>query len=528
MLTWSNPADITYGTELGVAQLDASASVPGTFVYTPGSGTILHAGTDQTLSVIFTPTDSVDYSTATTTASINVNKTTPAINWPNPADITFGTPLGSTQFDATSPVPGVFSYNPSAGTILGVGQDQNLTVTLVPTDSTDYYTSTASASINVDKATPVITWATPAEITYGTPLSSTQLDATASVPGTFTYSPPLGTVMNAGLAQSLSVSFTPTDSVDYNNASGSTSINVAQATPTVTWSNPANIVYGTALSATQLDASASVPGVFDYSPSAGTVLHGGQNQALSVEFVPTDSVDYSEVNDSVFINVTKATPTVTWMNPSGITYGTPLGNIQLDATASVPGSFAYTPTAGTILGAGANQSLSVLFTPTDSVDYNTASGSALINVAQATPVITWPTPAGITYGTALSSTQLDATASTPGTFTYTPSAGAVLGAGTGQTLFVNFTPTDSVDYTTATGSTTINVAKANPVITWPSPAGITLRDPAQCHAAQCNDNDPGCVRLRSRHRHNPRRQPFQEPFNRVHPHGQHRLQLGDG
>ena len=46
--------------------------------------------------------------------------------------------------------------------------------------------------------TPVITWPTPAAITYGTPLSTTQLNATASyngktVPGTFSYSP--GTVL---------------------------------------------------------------------------------------------------------------------------------------------------------------------------------------------------------------------------------------------------------------------------------------------------------------------------------------------
>ena len=51
----------------------------------------------------------------------------------------------------------------------------------------------------------------------------------------------------------------------------------------------------------------------------------------------------------------------------------------------------------------------------------------------ATPTVTWAAPAAITYGTALSATQLDATASVPGTFTYTPAAGTILGAGT-QTL----------------------------------------------------------------------------------------------
>ena len=54
-----------------------------------------------------------------------------------------------------------------------------------------------STTLTVNKATPVITWANPAEITYGTALSSTQLDAVASVPGTPSYSPASGKVLDA-------------------------------------------------------------------------------------------------------------------------------------------------------------------------------------------------------------------------------------------------------------------------------------------------------------------------------------------
>jgi hypothetical protein len=79
-------------------------------------------------------------------------------------------------------------------------------------------------------------------------------------------------------------------------------------------------------------------------------------------------------------------------------------------------------------------------------------------VNQATPKITWVKPAAITYGTALSATQLDATASVPGTFVYSPAVGTVLTAGT-QTLSVTFTPTDKTDYTTQSATTTITVNK---------------------------------------------------------------------
>ena len=84
---------------------------------------------------------------------------------------------------------------------------------------------------------------------------------------------------------------------------------------------------------------------------------------------------------------TQSTPTITWTNPADITYGTLLSGTQLNATASVPGTFSYTPAAGSLLAAGDNQTLSVLFTPTDTVNYTTATASVLINVLKADAAI---------------------------------------------------------------------------------------------------------------------------------------------
>jgi hypothetical protein len=71
IVTWGTPSSITYGTALGVSQLNATSSVPGAFVYTPAAGTILNASTTpQTLSVTFTPTDATDYSNVTKTTTI--------------------------------------------------------------------------------------------------------------------------------------------------------------------------------------------------------------------------------------------------------------------------------------------------------------------------------------------------------------------------------------------------------------------------------------------------------------------------
>src|SRR5260221_3615267 len=91
--------------------------------------------------------------------------------------------------------------------------------------------------------------------------------------------------------------------------------------------------------------------------------------------------------------------------------------------------FPYTTLFRSVLNAGAGQSLSVTFTPTDSANYTTATHSVSISVAKATPTITWAAPSGITYGTALSATQLNATASTAGTLGYTLAAAAWLKTG---------------------------------------------------------------------------------------------------
>ncbi|PYJ59783.1 MAG: hypothetical protein DME24_11860 [Verrucomicrobia bacterium] len=79
--------------------------------------------------------------------------------------------------------------------------------------------------------------------------------------------------------------------------------------------------------------------------------------------------------------------------------------------------------------------------------------------------VTWANPASITYGTALSGAQLNATANTTGTFVYNPPAGTVLNAGNGQTLSVTFTPNDTTSFSPATVTVTLNVLKAQLTIT---------------------------------------------------------------
>jgi subtilisin-like proprotein convertase family protein len=73
--------------------------------------------------------------------------------------------------------------------------------------------------------------------------------------------------------------------------------------PSITWSNPADIIYGAALGPGQLNATANVPGTFAYNPPAGTVLAAGNNQPLSVTFLPDDTNTYAVESAGVSLNV---------------------------------------------------------------------------------------------------------------------------------------------------------------------------------------------------------------------------------
>ncbi|MGA2035683.1 MAG: MBG domain-containing protein, partial [Thermoguttaceae bacterium] len=185
---------------------------------------------------------------------------------------------------------------------------------------------------------------------------------------------------------------------------------------------------------------------------------------------------------SITLRIGRAAATTVAVNPVALIYGTALNDAQLGGTATavvngqavtVAGTFTYTSAAGLMLHAGSGQTEAVTFTPTDSSDYTSASIQVTINVAQATSVVV-VNPVSLTYGTALANGQLGGTATwvvngqpvtVAGAFTYTSAVGAVVGAGSGQTEAVTFTPTDGTDYSVRYVSGILNVSPAPLIIT---------------------------------------------------------------
>ncbi len=214
---------------------------------------------------------------------------------------------------------------------------------------------------------PEIEWPAPQPIHYGTALSDAQLNATASVPGTFVYNPGPGAMLSTG-EHILSVVFTPSNPSEYAPAQATVPLRVAKATPSISWPAPDPINNTTPIGPAQLNAKASVPGSFVYSPAAGEQPGAGAHTLL-VNFTPIDQVNYTPVQASVPLTVIESVPaTITWPSPHPVSYGTALGEEQLGARSSVPGSFLYVPAPGDVLPPGEHE-LSVIFTPEDEVNY---------------------------------------------------------------------------------------------------------------------------------------------------------------
>jgi Flp pilus assembly CpaE family ATPase len=485
-IAWPNPPAVFYGTRLNSAQLNATSSAVGSFQYSPGEGEVLTAGRHR-LTARFIPADPSRYTSVDVEVSLLVAAVPSVINWPSPAAIPYGTPLGNAQLNAKASVQGSFHYTPGEGEVLPAGRHR-LSVSFTPEDATNYISAQAEVSLVVTSIPAEIQWPSPASIPFGAALSAAQLNATASVPGTFIYTPGEGDVLPAG-RHMLQVAFNPNDSTNYTSAQAEVPLVVTSILSVITWNNPVAVPYGTPLGISQLNAMASTPGTFQYTPEEGTVLPVGRHTLRAI-FTPHDSSNQMATKAEVTLTVIKQRPTITWPAPAPIVCGAALSARELNATASVPGTFVYIPGAGAVLSAG-KHTPTVIFTPEDTANYTTTQTAVSLNVLKATPVIDWPTPGELPYGSVLTSAELNATASVPGVFAYHPDLGDRPGEGV-QVLTAVFTPADTANYKTVEASVTLTVTPAAPIdIAWLAPAAIAYGTPLSSLQLNATASIPG-------------------------------------
>ena len=166
-----------------------------------------------------------------------------------------------------------------------------------------------------------------------------------------------------------------------------------------------NAAAGTAaITINRADATINVTGftgTYDGAPHGAAGTASGVNNEILNDFldlgatftnVPGGTADwtfsggtnYNPASGSAAIVINKATPVLSWPQPAPVVAGTVLSPTQLNATANVPGTFVYSPPAGTVLTE--TQSLSVTFTPADTINYNSAAATLTITVQPNTGV----------------------------------------------------------------------------------------------------------------------------------------------
>ena len=328
-------------------------------------------------------TDFTDAISTTTAVASSTNPSSFGQSVTFTATVTSGaTPVtvGQVKFGTGSNCTGQFTELKAAANVNGSGQVTYTTSSLAVGSTTiracylgtgggGTSDSTATVTQIVNKATPTITFGAAPTPTYlggnfTVSASTTNTDSSAltysrvSGPCAFVS----GATFSSSGAGTCVVQASGAATTNFNAASNTQNVTIGKATPTITWANPADITYNTALSATQLNATASVPGTFLYSPASGTVLNAGNGQTLHVDFTPTDAANYNTASKDVTINVLKASSSTVITCPSNVTY-----------TGS-----ALTPCTATATGAGGlSVSVSVVY------GNNTAAGTATADATYA-------------------------------------------------------------------------------------------------------------------------------------------------
>jgi hypothetical protein len=409
------------------------------FVIPVVSPTVSIGITTTPLSAIFQEGDTTD------AINVNVTNTSSTLALDNTIVLTVSIPTGLTPTAITDSTGGwnctlntltctrTTSLAPQAsdGIVITVsvpgnatGSASSITAPVTATVSSPTFSSNVTSPVTIITVQrhAAVTWATPAPITAGTPLSSTQLDAVGNTAGTYVYTPASGTVLSQG-STTLSVTFTPTDQESYPGTATTTVTQVVngQTSATVSLTNLAQTYTGSPLPVTVMTSPASLTVGLTYTGTGGTV-YGPSSAAPTA---PGSYTVVGTINDpdytgtsSVTLVISKATAPVTLTNLAQTYTGSPLPVTVTTTPTGLTVGLTYTGTGGTTYGPSSTAptapgSYTVVGTINDPnytgtttvtlVISKTTAPVTLTNLAQTytgspLPVTATTTPTGLTVG----------------------------------------------------------------------------------------------------------------------------------
>jgi len=357
MVTFNNPGAQTFGTSPTLAATATSglavtftSSASGICTITSG-GALKFVSTGTCIINVDQAGNNAYLAAATVSQSFMVNAGTATVTLSSLNQTYTGSPVTATATTNPAGLAVNLTYNGSTTPRTTVNS-----YTVVATISDPDYQGSAAGTLLISKATPAISWATPASMVYGTALDAAQLNATASVPGTFSYSAAAGTVLGEG-THTLTATFTPTDAADYTTATQTVALTVTSATLQVT-ANNATKVYGTV------------------NPTISGTVTGAQNGDSFTESFSTSAVTSSPVGSYAIVPVVTGANLVAYTQ--SVTNGT-LTVTKAGTTTVLNASNSGSIGAGTSLTLTAQVASATTGTPTGTVSFY--DGSTLLGTA---------------------------------------------------------------------------------------------------------------------------------------------------
>jgi hypothetical protein len=477
---------------------------------------------------------SSDYSSAKASVTFTITPAAPTLTVTDNGGVYTGTPFAATDtvagvgsqstagasLELVAPTLTYYSGASASGTALSGAPTTVGTYTVLASfvGSTDYGSTSGSATFSITQATPTVTVADASGIYNGAAFNATTTVAgVASVEGvapTLTYysgTSATGTALSGAPSSfgTYTVVASFAGSTDYRSASsGPATFTISEGAPTVAVTDASGSYNGSAFAATVTVAgAASLENVYPTGPTyysgtsaSGTALTGAPSAigTYTVAASFAGSTDYTSAVGSTTFTISQATPTVTVSDAGGTFNGSAFAatdtvagvGSQSTAAASLEGVtptltyYSGTIATGTALSGAPSAvgTYTVLASFAGSTDYTSAATSTtftIVNSALSTPTVTVSDGGGTFNGGAfvasetvagtnhVAGTSLEGVTPTLSYFSGTSATGTVLpgaptAAGT-YTVLASFV--GSADYRSASATATYTIGQATPTVT---------------------------------------------------------------
>ena len=320
--------------------------------------------------------------------------------------------LSGTGYSGTGSI--TFSLNSgncslSGNQITAQGSSGSCIVTVTIASDSTYNSASNNATFNLVKANQVINFTQPRNMLVGESRQSLTYSASSGLPvslsnnstgicsvytsgtdpernGTCSITASQGGNANYNPATNVTVTFTVSSVVKKQQ-----NLVFNQPAAMLT-SDPGQKLYYFSMTTVPINLTVNSPSICSVRDGSVYPVAAGQ---CSITVYQNGTVEYDPASITRIFNivrnqsVAKRQYSLTWSNPSPIYEGTPLTSIQLNAEASISGTYEYTPTFGVKLPRGTYKLL-VLFTPSDIGTYTSLTATVTLLVRSGAEPI--PTP----------------------------------------------------------------------------------------------------------------------------------------